>query len=58
MENWNTGFYTGFKGNLTCFVICTKSGTNSSQQADFVKEKNFQPCSTEQPLNTRYRPSK
>ena len=24
MENWNTGFPTGFKRKSTCFVICTK----------------------------------
>ena len=46
MENWNTAFYTGFKGNLTCLVIYTDPVTNSSQQADFMKEKNFQHCST------------
>ena len=22
MENWNTGFHTGFKWNSTCFAIC------------------------------------
>ena len=51
MENWNTGFYTGFKFNmfynLHRDLICNQFKSVSS----FYEGNNFKLCLTKQPLN-------
>ena len=44
MENWNTGFPTGFKWKSTCFVICTKFTNQFRSVSSFYGGKKLKPC--------------
>ena len=51
MENWNTGFYTGFKFNMFCNLRRDLIRNPFKSVSSLYEGDNFKPCLTKKLLN-------